>query len=106
MFKLKDLFKRKPKVELDPLKDPNVLKEYTFEVSINLMDGSIPVTYNVAAYDVIRAERFALDRAIYHAEKGCSITRIPGTTLIVPPHFIKNIEVNPIPSSIKVSPEK
>lgn len=103
MFKIKDIFKRKEKVKLDPLRDPKVKKEYTFEVRINLMDGSFPVTYNVDSYDIISAERYAVERARYQAEKGCSITRRPETTLVVPPHFIKNIEVNPKPISIKVA---
>lgn len=106
MFKIKDLFKRKPEVELDPLKDPKVLKEYTFEVRINLMDGSMDVFYTINAKDIITAERFAVDRAMYQAENGCAITRSPDTTLVVPSHFIKNIEVNPIPSSAKVAQEK
>lgn len=106
MFKIKDLFKRKPEVELDPLKDPKITKEYSFDVRINLMDGSLNVNYSVDAKNVMAAERFAVDRARYQAENGCSITRRPETTLVVPSHFIKNIEVNPIPRSVKVAQEK
>lgn len=105
MFKIKDLFKRKPKVKLDPLLDPKVEKEYTFGARINLLDGSIAVDYKVNALNIMSAERYSLERARSHCTNGCTITRIPNTTLVVPPHFIKNIEVDPKPSSIKLPNE-
>lgn len=108
MLKIFEMFKKKDKIKIDPINDPDVYKNYTYEYAVNVIQGTdIINSFNITTVFLSKTQDVALQKAKRHAkellENGVSMLEAGNDSYsFFPSRLINKIRLKKEPTKIAV----